>query len=592
MYPKIGIRPIIDGRRGGVRESLEEKTMGMARAAARLIEGALRYGDGRPAQCVIAPTCIGGCAEAAAAAELFSRENVTATLSVTPCWCYGSETMDMDPLTLKAVWGFNGTERPGAVYLAAAMSAHAQRGLPAFAIYGREVQSADCDDIPADVAEKILRFARCALAAGQMKGKSYVNIGGVAMGIMGSYCDAQMLQEYFGMRAEWVDMTELLRRIHLGIYDPAEYEKALAWTKSNCREGFDKNPADKRHSREQKDAEWAFVVKMTLCCRDMILGNPRLAEMGYGEEALGHNGIAGGFQGQRAWTDWLPNGDFTEAILNSSFDWNGVRRPLALATENDGLNGICLLLGQLLTGGASVFADVRTYWSPESVERAAGWRPEGRAAAGLIHLINSGAAALDATGRQKDPSGAPVMKPWWEVSEADAAACLEATQWCPADLGYFRGGGYSSRFSTAAELPVTLIRLNLAEGMGPVLQLAEGYTLQLPAEVEKTLWERTDATWPTTWFAPRLSDGPFADVYSVMSNWGANHGVFAYGHIGRDLITLASMLRIPVSLHNIPEEQLMRPHCFGAFGTKDPEGADFAACRQYGPLYGTCRGRG
>ena len=591
MKPKIGIRPIIDGRRGGIRESLEEQTVRMARAAARLIEREVRYLSGEPAECVIAPGTIGGCAEAAACEEAFSRENVVATLSVTPCWCYGSETMDMNPHTLKAVWGFNGTERPGAVYLAAAMSAHAQRGLPAFAIYGRDVQDADSEEIPADVAEKILRFARCALTVGSMKGKSYVNIGGVAMGIMGSCCDAQMLQEYFGMRTEWVDMTELLRRIHLGIYDRAEYEKALGWVKENCREGFDKNPAGKRHTKAQKEKDWEFVVKMALCCRDILLGNPKLADMGFGEEALGRNAIAGGFQGQRAWTDWLPNRDFMEAIFNSSFDWNGTRPPFALATENDGLNGICLLLGQLLTGGASVFADVRTYWSPGAVERVTGWKPQGGASEGFIHLINSGAAALDGCGRQKAANGAGVMKPWWEVTETDVSACLEATDWCPADLGYFRGGGFSSRYATAAEMPVTMFRLNLIEGVGPTLQIAEGYTLSLPEAVEKQLWERTDFTWPTTWFAPILTgSGGFRDVYSVMAGWGANHGVFAYGHIGRDLVTLASMLRIPVSMHNLPADALLRPHCFGAFGTENPETADFAACKNYGPLYGVRRG--
>ena len=589
-YPKIGIRPIIDGRRGGIRESLEVKTMNMAKAAAHLIESNLRYISGEPVECVLADTTIGGCAEAAACEEKFRGENVTATLSVTPCWCYGSETMDMDPGTIKAVWGFNGTERPGAVYLAAAMSAHAQRGLPAFAIYGREVQEAHDDSIPEDVAEKILRFARCAVAVGTMRGKSYVNIGGVAMGIMGSNCDAQMLQEYFGLRAEWVDMTELLRRIHLGIYDHDEFEQAYKWTRANCREGFDKNRAEKLHSREQKDEEWAFVVKMTLCCRDILFGNPVLGEMGYAEEAAGHNGIAGGFQGQRAWTDWLPNGDFTEAILNSTFDWNGIRRPIPFATENDGLNGMCQLLGNLLTGGASVFADVRTYWSPESVERVTGWKPEGRAENGFIHLINSGAAALDAAGAERDADGKPCIKPWWDVTEQECKACLSSVEWCPADLDYFRGGGYSSRFATASEYPVTMFRLNLIEGVGPTLQIAEGYTCILPGQVQDALWKRTDYTWPTTWFAPRLTGkGAFRDVYSVMSGWGANHGVFAGGHIGGELITLASMLRIPVSLHNVDDNELMRPHCFGAFGSHDPQAADFAACKNYGPLYGTRR---
>lgn len=584
--PKIGIRPVIDGRWGGVREGLEEKTMQMARSAAALIQSELKYPDGGPVECVIADTTIGGCAEAAACADKFSRENVAATLTVTPCWCYGSETMDMDPLTVKAVWGFNGTERPGAVYLAAVLAAHTQRGLPAFGIYGRHVQDVSDTEIPRDVREKILRFARCAVAVGAMRNKSYVNIGSVSMGIMGSYCNADFFQKYLGIRAEWVDMVEVLRRVNLEIYDHEEYKRALEWTKANCKEGFDKNPDGKARTRKQKDEEWEFVVKMTLICRDIMLGNPRLSDIGWHEEALGRNGIAGGFQGQRMWTDWLPNGDFTEALLNSSFDWNGIRKPVIFATENDTLNAVSMLFGHLLTGTASVFADVRTYWSPEAVERVTGWKPEKTAKDGFIHLINSGSAALDGTGCAKDADGRGVIKPWWEVTAEDAGACLDATRWCPADLGYFRGGGYSSQFRTQAEMPVTMIRMNIVDGIGPVLQFAEGYTAILPDDVHQKLDKRTDPTWPTTWFAPRLTGkGPFKDVYSVMANWGANHGSFTYGHIGKDLVTLASMLRIPVSMHNLTEDELFRPHAWGAFGTDNRESADYTACKSYGPLY-------
>ncbi|MDR3643663.1 MAG: L-fucose isomerase [Clostridia bacterium] len=584
--PKIGIRPVIDGRRGGIRESLEAQTMQMAHSAAELIRSQLRYPTGEPVECVIADTTIGGCAEAAACAEKFSHETVVATLTVTPCWCYGTETMDLDPLTVKAVWGFNGTERPGAVYLACALAAHAQRGLPAFGIYGNDVLDAGDTVIPADVRENILRFARCAAAVGTMRNKSYVNIGSVAMGIMGSYCDASFFQKYLGMRAEWVDMTEILRRIHLGIYDHAEFENALAWVKANCRDGFDKNRAEKIHSAEQKEKEWAFVVKMTLACRDILLGNPRLAEAGWDEESCGRNGLLGGFQGQRMWTDWLPNGDFTEAILNSSFDWNGIRKPITFATENDTLNAVSMLFGHLLTGTASVFADVRTYWSPEATQRVTGWKPEGLAENGFIHLINSGAAALDGTGCSRNSAGGGLMKPWWEMTQGDVDACLAATQWCPADLDYFRGGGFSSQFSTQAQMPVTMIRMNLVEGKGPVLQFAEGYTVLLPDDVHAKLDKRTDPTWPTTWFAPRLTGrGCFKSVYSVMANWGANHGSLTYGHIGRDLITLASMLRIPVAMHNLTDDDLFRPHAWSAFGTQEPESADADACRTYGPLY-------
>lgn len=584
--PKIGIRPVIDGRWGGVREGLEQKTMRMAQSAAELISSQLRYPDGSPVQCVIADQTIGGGEEAARCAAKFSSEHVCATLSVTPCWCYGSETMDLDPLTVKAVWGFNGTERPGAVYLAAVMAAHAQRGLPAFSIYGHDVQDVTDNSIPADVQEKILRFARCSIAVGLMRNRAYVGIGGVAMGIGGAFCDPMFLQKYLGIRAEWVDMTEVLRRIHLEIYDKEEYKKALSWAKQYCREGFDKNSADKQHSPERKAEEWEFVVKMTLICKDILQGNPKLDEIGWHEEALGRNGLFGGFQGQRMWTDWLPNGDFTEAMLNTSFDWNGKKQPTVFATENDHLNAVSMLFGNLLTGSSSVFADVRTYWSPEAVEEKTGKRPEGCAANGFIHLINSGAAALDATGLSADENGAPCIKPWWKMEQKDIDACLGATDWCPADLGYFRGGGFSSHFRTQSEMPVTLMRVNIVDGIGPVLQIAEGHTVVLPDEIHRVLDQRTDPTWPTTWFAPRLTGkDAFTDVYSVMANWGANHGSFTYGHIGKDLITLASMLRIPVAMHNVADAELFRPHAWAAFGTKDLETADYRACAAYGPMY-------
>ena len=583
-HAKIGIRPIIDGRRFGVREGLEEKTMNMAKAAKELIESNVFYTDGTPVECVIAPSTIGGGAEAAEAAAYFSTQNVCATLSVTPCWCYGSETMDLDPTTIKAVWGFNGTERPGAVYLAAVMAAHAQRGLPAFSIYGHDVQDVTDNTIPEDVKEKILRFARCAAAVGAMRNKAYVALGGVSMGIAGSNLDAAFFQKYLGIRAEWVDMTEILRRVDLEIYDHDEYEKAYKWIRANCPEGFDKNPNP--HTREAKEEEWKFVTKMTLICRDILLGNEKLSDIGWPEEAKGRNAILGGFQGQRMFNDWKPNGDFTEAILNSPFDWNGKREQTIFATENDSLNGVSMLFGHLLTGKSSVFADVRTYWSPEAVKRVTGIAPTGKAANGFIHLINSGSAAIDACGKVTDENGNPVMKPWWEMTDKDIEACLKATDWCPADLGYFRGGGFSSHFKTDAEMPVTMMRLNLIDGLGPVLQIAEGYTVKLPDEIHTVLDKRTDPTWPTTWFVPNLTGtGAFKDVYSVMANWGANHGSLTYGHIGKDLITLASMLRIPVSLHNVPDADIYRPHAWTAFGTKDLEGADYRACQNYGPLY-------
>ncbi|MBN1874554.1 MAG: L-fucose isomerase [Anaerolineae bacterium] len=584
--PKIGIRPAIDGRRMGVRESLEDQTMGMAKTVARFLSAHVRHENGQPVECVIADTCIGGVAEAAQTAAKFSREGVGISLTVTPCWCYGAETMDMDPLIPKAAWGFNGTERPGAVYLAAVSAAHTQKGIPAFSIYGRDVQDAGDNEIPSDVQEKLLRFVKAGLAVARMRGKSYLSMGGVSMGIAGSIVQPWLFEQYLGMRVEAVDMSEFTRRFEEHIYDPKELGKAMQWVKANCPEGIDRNPPAKQHSREQKDKDWELSVKMALIARDMMVGNPRLAELGYGEEALGHNAIAGGFQGQRQWTDHFPNGDFMEAILNSSFDWNGIRQPYIVATENDALNGISMLFGHLLTGTAQLFSDVRTYWSPEAVKRVTGYELTGEAAGGFLHLINSGPTALDATGQQTC-CGKPAIKPYWEVTADDVKKCLEATTWHAGTTEYFRGGGWSTHFVTRGGMPVTMSRLNLVKGLGPVFQIAEGMIVELPDDVHNKLDLRTDPTWPTTWFVPRLTgSGPFRDVYSVMNAWGANHGAISYGHIGADLITLASLLRIPVYMHNVPEESIFRPSAWTVFGAQDPVGADFRACANFGPLYG------
>lgn len=586
-YPKIGIRPTIDGRQGGVRESLEEKTMALARAVARLISSQVRYADGKPAECVVADGTIGRVGESVACAEKFEREGVGATITVTSCWCYGSETMDMHPYWPKAVWGFNGTERPGAVYLAAVLAGHAQKGLPAFGIYGHDVQDVDDNSIPEDVAEKILRWARAALAVAQMRGQSYLSIGSQCMGIAGSIVNQDFFQTYLGMRNESVDETEILRRMDEGIYDAEEFARAMAWTEKYCKtqEGWDKNRPERQKTRAQKDGDWEFVVKMTLIVRDLMLGNPRLRDMGFKEEAIGHHALAAGFQGQRQWTDWKPNGDFTEALMCSTFDWNGIRQAYVLATENDSCNAVAMLMGKLLTGCGQMFSDVRTYWSPEAVKRVTGQELTGLAAGGMIHLINSGATTLDATGASTDAEGRPCMKPCWEMTERDAEACLKATNWLPADRDYFRGGGFSSNFLSRGGMPVTMSRLNLVKGLGPVLQLAEGWTADVAPEIFEVLNRRTDPTWPTTWFVPRLCDKPaFRDVYSVMNNWGANHGAISYGHIGADLITLASMLRIPVCMHNVDERLIFRPAAWNAFGM-DKEGADYRACATYGPLY-------
>ncbi len=603
MYPKIGIRPTIDARQGGIRENLEDKTMALAKAVAELITTNLRNGDGSPVECVIADTTIGRGAEAAACQEKFERENVGATITVTSCWCYGSETMDMDPTHPKAVWGFNGTERPGAVYLAAVLAAHAQKGLPAYGIYGHDVQDITDNSIPQDAAEKILRFARAAQAVATMRGKSYLSLGNTCMGIAGSIVDADFLQDYLGMRTEYASLVEILRRVDFGIYDKEEFEKAMAWVEKYCKpnEGHDYNEdrqqfpgtpmttfngKGKGKTREEKDEDWEFTVKCMMIIRDLMEGSAKLKEMGYYEEALGHNAIVGGVQGQRQWTDYKPNFDFPESLMCTSFDWNGVREAKVLATENDFLNGISMLFGHLLTNRGVMFSDVRTYWSPEAVERVTGKRPEGGAANGFIHLINSGATTLDATGAMSDSDGNPTMKPHWDMTDADAEACLKATSWMPADRDYFRGGGYSSHFVTRGGMPMTMLRLNIVKGLGPVLQIAEGWSVELPEDMHDTLDKRTDPTWPTTWFAPRLdpTKDAFKDVYSVMNNWGANHGAITYGHIGADLITMAAMLRIPVCMHNIEDKDIFRPSCWNAFGM-DKEGADYRACQNFGPMY-------
>ena len=587
-YPVIGIRPTIDGRRGvlGVRESLEDQTMGMAKRAAKLFTDNLKYSNGEPVKVVIADTTIGRVAEAAACADKFRKEGVDITVTVTPCWCYGSETMDTDPHTIKAVWGFNGTERPGAVYLASVLATHAQKGLPAFGIYGHDVQDLDDETIPADVEEKLLRFGRAAVACATMRGKSYLQIGSICMGIGGSIIDCDFIEDYLGMRVESVDEVEIIRRMTEGIYDEAEFQKALAWAKENCIEGFDKNPENLQKTREEKDADWEFVVKMMVIIKDLMNGNDKLPK-GCEEEMVGHNAIAAGFQGQRQWTDFYPNCDFPESMLNTSFDWNGAREPYILATENDVLNGLGMLFMKLLTNRAQMFADVRTYWSGDAIKRVTGYDIDGKAkdSDGIIHLINSGACCLDANGAVKDENGNAVIKPWYEITEADQKAIMENATWNYADVGYFRGGGYSSRFETRAEMPATMIRLNLVKGLGPVLQIAEGWTVHLPEDVSDTLWKRTDYTWPCTWFAPRTTgEGAFNTAYDVMNNWGANHGAISYGHIGADLITLCSMLRIPVCMHNVPEEKIFRPAAWNAFGM-DKESADYRACQNFGPLF-------
>jgi len=586
-YPKIGIRPVIDGRRKGIRESLETQTMRMAETVATFLSNALRYSDGTPVQTTIADQTIGGYRESINCHQKFEKEGVGLTITVTPCWCYGSEVMDEDPIRPKAIWGFNGTERPGAVFLSAVSAAHDQKGLPAFSIYGRDVQDSDDETIPEDVKKKLLRFSRAALGVSFMRKKSYLSIGSVSMGIAGSMVDASFFEKYLGMHVEYSDMTELIRRMEEGIYDEEEYQRANHWVKKHCKEGFDPNRESIRQTKEEKKKQWEFIIKMTMILRDMMVGNDRLKTLGYEEEAQGHFSIAAGFQGQRQWTDYYPNGDFSEAILNSSFDWNGLRPPYIMATENDSLNAVSMLFGYVLTHRPQIFSDIRTYWSPESINRVTGENLPESASSGIILLKNSGSTALDACGQQESKEGNPIMKPYWEIEKNEVQQCLAATRWCPANLEYFRGGGFSSRFVTKGSMPLTMSRINLIKGLGPVLQIAEGYSVELPEQMENTLDQRTDPTWPTTWFSPRLTGkGAFVDCYSVMNHWGANHGALSYGHIGGDLITLASILRIPVNMHNVPDHEIFRPKTWSAFGVADMESADYRACKTFGPLYG------
>lgn len=585
--PKIGIRPTIDGRQGGVRESLEEQVMEMATKISQFLSENLRHPSGEKLECVISDSTIGGVAEAAKCEEKFKLENVGLSITVTSCWCYGTETVDMTVGIPKAILGFNGSSRPGAVYLAAAAAGHDQMGDPIFSIYGKDVQDNVSEDIPEDVKEKLILFSKAGLAVATMKGKSYLSIGSVSMGIAGSVVDPNFFSDYLGIRNEYVDMSEIKRRLELNIFDPKEFYKAIEWTKEKCKEGMDLNEKEFKRTKEEKEKEWETVVKMTLIIRDLMIGNPELEKLGFKEEAMGHHAIASGFQGQRHWTDFMPNGDFSEAILNSSFDWNGIREAFIVATENDSLNGVSMLFSHLLTGKSQIFSDVRTFWSPESIERVTGKKVKGKAAKyGMIHLINSGSTTLDGTGQMKE-NGKPVMKEFWNINDEDVKACLEATDWCPADLGYFRGGGFSSHFLTKGEMPVTMSRINLVKGLGPILQIAEGYVVDVEKEIHDKLDDRTNPTWPTTWFVPNITGkGAFKDVYSVMDNWGANHGAISHGHVGKELITLASMLRIPVTMHNVEDEKMFRPKAWGAYGKNDLEGADFRACNTYGPLYG------
>jgi L-fucose isomerase len=421
-----------------------------------------------------------------------------------------------------------------------------------------------------------------------MKGTAYLAMGGVSMGIAGSIVDHDLFQDYFGMRVEEIDMTEFVRRMDREIYDRAEFERALAWVRENCPEGRDPNAPEKQRTREQKDEDWARSVKMALIARDLMVGNPKLAELGFPEEARGHNAVAGGFQGQRQWTDHFPNGDFLEAILNTSWDWNGIRQPYMVATENDSLNGASMLFGHLLTGGtAQLFADVRTFWSPEAVRRVTGHRLSGLADDGILHLINSGPAALDWTGEQRGSDGKPACQAVWRNHPGRGERLPASHPLVRIRPGLLSPAAAGPRTSPrAATWPVTMFRLNLVKGLGPVLQIAEGHTITLPDNVHQTLDERTNPTWPTTWFAPTLTgNGPFASVYDVMNHWGANHGAISFGHIGGDLITLASLLRIPVDMHNVPAERVFRPSAWARFGSLEPQTADYKACQTYGPLY-------
>jgi len=583
--PVIGIRAVIDPRRK-VYNRTYGQTQDMASSVADYLSDHVKYPNSLPLKCVVYQKCVSNIVEAQECSDYFKHLNVGAVITVATGWCYPLETMLLDAGIPHAVWGFNGTERPGAVFLAALTAACNLKGLPMFKIYGKEVREKDDKRIPEDVGRKLLSFTRAALAASLMKGKSYLSLGTVSMGISGCISDELFFQQYLGMRISYVDMSEIQRRMNKGIYDPEELSKAIEWFSNNCKEGVDYNDPSLMHTKEQKAEDARDSIKLAIIVKDMMKGNQKLQDMGYEEEAAGYGAVAGGFQGQRAWTDQNANGDFMEAILNSTFDWNGRREPIVIATENDSSNAVSMLFGYLLTHTPQIFCDVRTYWSPETVKRITGEELEGRAKGGMIHLLNSGAAALEGSGcLTKD--GKPVIKPYWEMTEDDIKSCLQSTRWSPAMLDQFLAGGFSSTYSTKGEMPVTITRLNMVYGIGPVLQIAEGYTYEASPNIHMNLLGRTDPTWPSTWFVPNTipGDAAYNDVYSVMESWGANHCSMSYGHIGSELITLASMLRIPVTMHNVETNNLFRPALWKAYGTKELEAADRYACAALGPLY-------
>lgn len=576
---KIGIRMLVDNR-PALRAQQQQALFKLAEQVRLLLEGQVRYGDGVPAQCVIAPQPVGCVRDAAAVSELFRAERVGAVINIARAWAYPAEVMEYDTQLPQAVWGFSGSNYPGTVFMGAAVATAAQRGCPLFKIYGRDIQAGQDLRVPEDVADKLVRFAQCALALATLRGKTYLAVGSMCMGIGASAVDHAFFQCYLGMRTQMVDTAEILRRMEQKIYDPQEYARARRWAKENCREMQDPNPCALQQPAPQKQVAWDDSVKLALILRDLMQGNPALARQGHPEEAQGCLALAASFQGQRHWTDWQVSSDFAEAVLNSSFDWDGPRRPVTVATENDALQAAAMLMGTLLTGTAQIFCDMRAYWSPQAVQAHFGTVPP-TAEKGFLYLTNSGPAPLDGT------LAAGATKPFWAMTAEDMEGCIQHTQWGADKRAVFAGGGFSTSYQAAGGVPMTMVGLSLVKGLGPVLQIIEGETIALQPDLADALTQCTDPTWMRLFFVPRLTQaGVCSSVYNIVESWASNHCTLCGGHRAKAFTTLASMLRIPVCLHNLPPRQLFRPAVWGLYGEPGSTEADFRACQNYGPLYG------
>lgn len=593
--PTIAITPVADGR-AGAYESNVAGTWRMAEKVSRLIESRVRLPDGTAPRVVVAPEIVYGPRSGALAQEYFQREGVSANIWVSRSWSYSDELMSAcigigSTEWQQAAYGLNQTDRPGAVWLKAFCAAMDEKKRPIFSIYNPDLED-ESGDLSPYVAGRILRFARAAVAAAEMRGKNYLSVGGVSMGIIGSDARRNSFLQTFGMGTVSVDMVAIRGRIDQGFYDHEELESAFKFMKKNFKFSFDESQGPRPRDLDELIRE---TLRMTIIVRDLMIGNPKLASSKVGkaqgfkanvERAQGANAIMAGTQGQRQWTDLYPNFDVTESILNSSFDWNGFRAPFVVATENDSKNGIGMLAANLVSGGMSqLFADIRTNWTPESVKKATGKDISRIAPQGFIDKRNSGAGALeyalDLFGLVKGGAGMSVQ----DVAEAVRAdaniqdrlirdACA-GTTYMTAALEYFPGDGLSSHFRTPGGIPMTAYRYNMI-GDELTCSVVEGATVELPRDVADCIGRITDRTWPETYWVPRGMSS-----FEYMSRIGPNHDGNSFGLIGADLLTLNAMLRVPVDMHNVPREDIFRPTFWDRCG-----GDDFRACEKLGPVYG------